>query len=212
MVHVAHGHFREVWVDIASVPGGSDAPGPRREKKWVCRHCELIQGVVPKHYALGTSPTSRMVHIKEKHDSAPPPPRVRLAASSSSVPDESEDVEVLISPSPSTSILPPSAKRRKTNDQPTLHTSFTSVNNSDLMPAMAALFARAGIAHHVIEYPEFIAAVNAIRRSNIPVGDRRALKQHQGLLAQMLRQSSQISLSFSSSHHWHRWVDQCEEG
>lgn len=56
------------------------------------------------------------------------------------------------------------------------------------MPAIAAFFARAGIAHHVIDLPECIAAFDAYRNSNIPLGDRRVLKRHQALLAQTLRQ------------------------
>lgn len=167
----------------------------------MCRHCELIPGAAPKYYSLSTSPTSRMTHVKEKHNNADPPPKVRpqpaAAASSSSsepVPPPLPDAVALLSPpspslpSASFGVLLPAAKRRKANYQPDLRTSFTSVNNDAVMPALAALFARAGIAHHVVDFPEFTAAVDALRNSTIPIGDRRAMRRHQSLLAQSLRQ------------------------
>lgn len=182
MVNVAQGHFREAWVSAA---GAIDAPpGSSREKKWVCRHCELIGGGVIKYYAMGTSATSRMVHVKEKHNNAPPPPKPRAHPHDPSLPQPvSHPV-----PPPTVSILPAAAKRRKTNDQRDLRTSFIPVNNDALMPAIAAFFARAGIAHHVIGFPECIAAFDAYRNSNIALGDRRDVKRHQLLLAQTLRQ------------------------
>ena len=199
MVNAAHNHFREVWVPVpaAGVPDGDAPPSSRREKKWVCRHCE-IQGGTLKYYSLSTSASSRMVHVKEKHGDAPAPPRVRPQAasssspsSSSSPPPASDAVALLVPPPPpahTTSTRPPAAKRRKTNPQLDLRTSFTSVNNDALMPAWAALFARAGIAHHVVDFPEFTAAIDATRSSTIAVGDRRAMRRQQALLAQTLRE------------------------
>lgn len=121
MVNVAHGHFREVWVSAAGVPDAP--PGSRHVKKWMCRHCELIQGEAPKYYSITTSPTSRMVHVKEKHDNAPPPPRVRPASSSSPPPDS--NAVALLSPPLLPYPLPPSSLLQRSDARPTINPTST---------------------------------------------------------------------------------------
>ena len=125
-----------------------------------------------------------MVHVREKHNNASPPPRY----SRHLPPSPSAASPLDIAASSSVSILPPAPKKRKTDSQRDVRTSFTPIHNDALMPALADLFARAGIAHHIVDLPEFRAAVDAIRNSDVAVGDRRSLKRHQALLAQTLRQ------------------------
>ena len=164
MVNVASGHFRLVAVR-------DPADGSKKVKKWQCRHCEQNPQLNPKLFAEKTSPTSRMNHVTNVHSGADPPPKVTPPPSSAS----------------SLSIIQPPAKRRKTDTQLNINTAFIPLNNTAFFPAIALLFARCGIAHHIVEKPEWIAAFDAYRHSTVRLPNRRQLLQHQSLLAQSIR-------------------------
>lgn len=180
MVHCAEGHYRRVWVP-------STVQGVRGVHRWSCLHCEA-KGTSPPHsYSEETSPTTRMTHVINKHDNAPRPKRQRPAPSS---PASMPPADALLPP-PSVSSLPRASKRRKVEvdaGQRGLPSSFAPIRNSLVMPAIANMFADCGLAHHLIERPSFIAAFEAYRHATIPVGDRRALKRHQSILAHELRE------------------------
>jgi hypothetical protein len=79
MPDAAFGHFNEVRV--------KDEASGQWKRKWQCKHCELLGE--KKFFSIGTSASSRMMHVKDKHDNAPPPPRSSSASSSlSSVTEE----------------------------------------------------------------------------------------------------------------------------
>ena len=180
MVHCAEGHYRRVWVP-------STVQGVRGVYRWICLHCEAKKTSPPHSYSDDTSPTTRMTHVINKHDNAPRPKRQRAAPSSpASVPP----ADALLPPPPVPSV-PQAPKRRKVEvdaNQRDLPSSFAPIRNSLVMPAIANMFADCGLAHHLIERPSFIAAFEAFRNATIPIGNRRALKQHQSILAQQLRE------------------------
>jgi hypothetical protein len=129
----------------------------RTEERRQCRHCN-------QSYSLSTSPTVLRQHLDIKHPGIPPP--LPLSASSPSV------------------CLPPSKKR---TFQSTLEQTTLFINNEALRPALAALFARCSWAHHIVEFPEFINVISAVRTSTCPPPNRRQLRQSQIELAQSLR-------------------------
>jgi hypothetical protein len=71
--------------------------------------------------------------------------------------------------------------------QSTLDNEVMRVDNTALLPALAMLFSRCSWAHQMVEFDEFIDAVQAIRSSTCSVPDRRQLRAAVLTEAQSLR-------------------------
>jgi hypothetical protein len=124
-----------------------------------CLHCNT------KVFSISTSTEVLARHLKTNHPDAPPPRR--LGASS----PLSDD---------------PPAKRLRTT-QSTLDSTLHRIDNDAVLPALASLFGHCSWAHRLIELPEFLDAVMALRTSDCYLPTRHTLRAAQLSLAQSLR-------------------------
>jgi hypothetical protein len=171
----AYAHYRSVRV---SDPDGSG----KTVEKWQCRHCDLQPDKEPTRYKTTCSTTTLLDHVKSEHANDPPPPRGSRPLSSSS-PSSSSSSSSSSSHS-AVSLLP--SKRARVYQQ-SLHSAFLPSSNAAVLPLFAKLFARCSIAHHIVDSPEFINALEAFRTSTVSLPNRRQLRQAQSDLAQQLR-------------------------
>jgi hypothetical protein len=124
-----------------------------------CRHCGT-------HFSLNSSTDTLTKHYRRDHDGARPPPRRRLP--------------------PSSPCNDPSVKRLRTA-QSTLDMAVYRINNGDLPPALASLWAHCSWAHRVIELPQFLEVAAALRSSDCRLPSRAQLRAAQIHLAESLR-------------------------
>ncbi len=137
-----------------------------------CRHCPKD---APTRYAMTSSTTILLRHIKTRHNNAPPPPSIR---SSSSAPSSS---------SPPSLVFDSPPPKRQCTVQSTLDNGIVRMDNSALFPALARLCAHRSLAHMTVEYEDFIDAALAIRNSTCRLPDRRQLRAAIIAEAQRLR-------------------------
>ena len=142
--------------------------------QWVlgreCIHCRAAipdNSVDVTFYSKDTSTSVLLDHIEKLHNDIRLRRQQRPTVASSSTP----------------------SKRPRTTNQLSITQSFVKVNNDAVRPALAELFARCSWAHHCIESPEFIAALDAYRNSTIRPPTRAGLRHDMLNLAQQMRAS-----------------------
>ena len=79
--------------------------------------------------------------------------------------------------------------RLSSTSQQSIQSSFVKQNNAALRPALAELFASCSWAHHCVEWPQFIAALDAYRGCDLRPPSRASLRQDILDLAQQMRHS-----------------------
>ena len=126
----------------------TDSETSRKHQKRKCRPCADAGNV--KLFALGSSTTTRRDHLENDHADIPLPPRNADAHSK---------------------------RARIETQQPDIKQSLILGSNRSVRPALAELFASCSWAHHCIEWPQFIAALDAYRSSTIRPPSRAALRQ-----------------------------------
>lgn len=129
------------------------------------RQCEPCRRAdVSKLFSLGSSTDTLLDHIQSQH---PTIALKRRSAAAATVP----------------------ATKRPRTEQPSIQRCFSAQNNAVVRPALAELFASCSWAHHCIEWPQFIAALEAYRSSTVRLPSRATLRQDILDLAQQMRAS-----------------------
>ena len=80
-----------------------------------------------------------------------------------------------------------SANKRLRMTQSTLDTAVYRINNNDLAPALASLFAHCSWAHRIVELPQLLDVASALRSSTCRLPSRAQLRVAQLKLAESLR-------------------------
>ena len=132
----------------------------RNEDKRRCNACALAG--TTQYFSMVSSTSTLFKHLRQKHKVHPQRPQ-----------QQQEEA----------------AKRQRIEKQPSIHQSFVKQNNTAVRPALAELFASCSWAHHCVEWPQFIAALDAYRNAapTVRPPTRAMLKQDIFDLAQQIK-------------------------